>query len=122
MLNEKELEVIEYMDYQVMNNGIGGWLGNRGYEKLNELIQILNKRNSELDQKVISIFTNATISALGYYQFNDSLRFPEIKETLEQHKSNFQQCGEQYQQIAESFMNSYGLVDYGTKFMKKIRG
>lgn len=29
-----------------MNNGIDGWIGNRGYEKLNEFIQILNKRNS----------------------------------------------------------------------------
>lgn len=122
MLNEKEIEIIEYMDYQVMNNGIDGWLGNRGYEKLNEFIQILNKRNSEIDQKVISIFTNATISALGLYQHKDSLRFPEIKEIFEEYKSNLQQCGEQYQQISESFMNSYGLEDYGTKFMKNIRG
>lgn len=120
MLNEKEIELIEYMDYQVLNNGIDGWISNRAYEKINEFIRILNKRNSEMDQKVISIFINATISALGLYQHKDSLRIPEIKEMFEEYKSELYQCGEQYLQIAKSFMNSYGLEDHLTKFTKNI--
>lgn len=121
MLNEKEIEVIEYMDYQVMNNGIDGWLGNRGYEKLNEFIRILNKRNSEIDQKVASIFIKATIAGLGIYQHKDTLRIPEIKEMFLEYQTELHKCGEKYQQIAKSFMKSYGLEDYLTTFTKNIK-
>ncbi|WP_249937975.1 hypothetical protein [Niallia circulans] len=103
-----------------MNNGIDGWLSNRGYEKLNEFIQILNKRNSEIDQKVASQFINATISGLGLYQHKDSLIFPEIKELFHEYETELHQCGEQYKQIAKSFMNSYGLEDYLTIFRKTL--
>jgi len=120
MLNEKEIELIEYMDYQVMNNGMDGWLGNRAYEKVFEFIQILNKRNSKLDQKVASIFTKATVSGLGYYQHKDSVFIPEIKEMFDEYEKEIEECSNQYQGIAKDFMNSYGLEDHLTKFTKNI--
>ena len=121
MLNEKEIELIEYMDYQVLNNGMDGWIGNRAYEKLNDFIEVLYKRNSELDRKVVSIFVKATAAGLGIYQHKDSVRFPEIKEMVEGYEKNIQECKEQYQQIAREFMESYGLEDHLTKFMKNIK-
>lgn len=114
MLNEREIELIEYMDYQVMNNGINGWLSNRAYEKMNEFIGILRKRNSEIDQKVVTIFMNAIIAGLGYYQHKDSAFIPEIKEMLIEYEKGLKKCGEQYQEIAKEFMNSYGLEDHLT--------
>ena len=118
MLNQQEIELIEYMDYQVLNNGMDGWLGNRAYEKVFELIEILKKRNSELDQQVASIFTKVTVSGLGYYQHKDSIFIPEIKEMCDEYEKEIEECSKQYQQIAKDFMNSYGLEDYLTKFTK----
>ncbi|MCM3360909.1 hypothetical protein [Niallia sp. MER TA 168] len=108
------------MDYQVMNNGIDGCLSNRGYEKLNEFIRILNKRNSEIDHKVASLFIKTTIAGVGLCQHKDSLIFPEIKELFDEYETELHQCGEQYKQIAKSFMNSYGLEDYLTIFTKTL--
>lgn len=121
MLNEKEIELINYMDYQVLNNGIEGWLGNRAYERVPELIEILNKRNSSLDQRVSLIFMKATISGLGYYQNKDSVFIPEIKEMVDEYEKEIQECGEKYQKTAKDFMNSYGLEDYLTTITKNIR-
>ncbi|MEX3625356.1 hypothetical protein [Viridibacillus arvi] len=120
MLNEKEIDVIEYMDYQVFNNGMDGWLGNRAYEKVNELIGILYKRSSELDRKVASIFIKATAAGLGYYQLKDSVFIPEIKEIFEEYEKEIQECGRLYQQVAKDFMESYGLEDYQTRIYKKF--
>ncbi|WP_232540803.1 hypothetical protein [Lysinibacillus fusiformis] len=120
MLNNKEIELIEYMNYQVMNNGMDGWLGNRAYEKVFEFIEILKKRNSELDQQVASIFTKATVSGLGYYQHKDSIFIPEIKGMCDEYEKEIEECSKQYQQIAKDFMNSYGLEDYLTKFTQNI--
>lgn len=122
MLNEKEIELISYMDYQVLNNGMSGWLGNRGYEKVFDFIEILNKRNSELDQKVASIFKKATIAGFNYYQNNSSTFIPEIEEFCEEAKNLINECGEQYKEVAKDFMFSYGLEDYLTKFIKAMRG
>jgi len=90
------------------------------YEKVFEFIKILNKRNSDLDQKVVSIFTKATVSSLGYYQHKDSVFIPEIKEMFDEYEKEIEECGKQYQQIAKDFMNSYGLEEYLTNFTKKI--
>lgn len=120
MLNKKEIEVIEYMDYQIMNNGIDGWLGNRGYEKLNEFIRILNKRNYEIDRKVAAIFVRATTAGLSMYHalHENTFWIPEIEEMFHKYETELYQCGEQYQQIAENFMRSYGLESYLTTFKR----
>ncbi|MCT6922797.1 hypothetical protein [Metasolibacillus sp.] len=120
MLNKQDIELIEYMDYQVMNNGMEGWLSNRAYEKVFEFIEILKKRNSELDQQVASIFTKATVSGLGHYQHKDSVFIPEVKEMYDKYEKEIDECSKQYQQIAKDFLNSYGLEDYHTKFIKNI--
>jgi len=119
MINEKEKELIEYMDYQVMNNGIDGWLGNRGYEKLHDFIQILYKRNKEIDQKVAAIFIKATSAGLGKYQHKTASVIPAIGELYIQYETELEQCKEQYWQISKSFMNSYGLEDFDTRFPYK---
>lgn len=51
MLNEKEIELIKYMDYQVMNNGMDGWIGNRGYEK------IIGYRKKKLNRSLLGTHT-----------------------------------------------------------------
>lgn len=120
VLNNSEVELIEYMDYQVLNNGIAGWLGNKGYEKVFDFIEILNKRNSELDKIVISIFQRATISGLGYYLHKDSALIPEIKEIVDEYEKDIEECKKQYSDIASAFMDSYGLKDYLTKFTENM--
>jgi hypothetical protein len=120
ILNENEIELLEYMDYQVMNNGMDGWFGNRAYEKINELVGILNKRSSALDQKVATIFIKATVAGVGYFQHKDSAFIPEIKELFDKYEEEIIECGKQYQQVAKDFMKSYGLENYGTKFSKNI--
>lgn len=122
MLNEKEIELISYVDYQVLNNGMSGWQGNRGCEKIFDFIEILNKRNSELDQKVTSIFKRATIAGFDYYKNNHSKFIPEIKEICDEAENLIEKCGKQYQQVASDFMSSYGLEDYISKFTKDMRG
>lgn len=116
MLTEKDIELLEYMDYQVMNNGIDGWFGNRAYDKMFEFLGLLHKRNSELDQTVAAIFIKVTLSGLGYYQHQHSIFIPEIKEIYNEYKEAIEEYSNQYKQVAKDFMNSYGLEDWGTKF------
>lgn len=119
MLNKDEIELIEYMDYQVLNNGMDGWLGNRGYERVFDYISILNKRNSDLDQNVASIFKKATIAGIGYFQHRDSIFIPEIKVICDEYEQDLRDCSEQYRVVAKQFMNSYGLVDHLTNFQNE---
>lgn len=122
MLNEKEIELISYMDYQVLNNGMDGWLGNRGYGKVFDFIEILNKRNSELDQKVASIFKKATLAGYEYYRNKDLTFIPEIKEIFDEAENTIEECDKNYKEVAKDFMCSYGLEDYITKFERGMRG
>lgn len=117
MLTKKEIELLEYMDYQVLNNGMDGWLGNRAYDKMFEFLEILHKRNSELDQKVAAIFVKAAVSGLGYYQHQNSTFIPEIQELYNEYEKAIEECNNQYQQVAKDFMNSYDLEDHCTKFI-----
>lgn len=116
MLTEKDIQLLEYMDYQVMNNGFDGWFGNRAYDKMFEFLELLHKRNSELDQTVAAIFIKVTVSGLGYYQHQHSTFIPEIKEIYNEYNEAIEECNNQYKQVAKEFMNSYGLEDWGTKF------
>lgn len=120
MLTEKDIELLEYMDYQVLNNGIDGWFGNRAYDKMLDFLELLHKRNSELDQTVAAIFIKATVSGLGYYQHQHSTFIPEIKKIYNEYNEAIEECNNQYKQIAKEFMNSYGLEDYITKFMTQF--
>lgn len=120
MLTERDIEVLEYMDYQVMNNGMDGWLGNRAYDKMFEFLKLLHKRSSELDQKVAAIFIKATVSGLGYYQHQSFTFIPEIKELYNEYEEAIEECHNQYKEVAKDFMNSYGLEDYHTKFMSRF--
>jgi len=99
-----------------------GWLGNRGYENVFDFLEILNKRNSELDQKVASIFKKATIAGFAYYQNSSATFILEIKEICDEAENLLEECGKQYQVLAKDFMLSYGLEDYLTQFTKAIRG
>lgn len=116
MLNEKEIEVMEYMDYQVMNNGMNGWMSNRGFDRLHEFVAILSKRNAPLDQEVIALFIRATTAKLGCYQL-EALRFlPDVQQKIQAYENEIDVCNESYQETANTFMGSYGLKDYGTLF------
>lgn len=117
MLNEKEIELLEYMDYQVLNNGMMGFIANRAYLQSPEFMNILLRRNSEIDQKVISIFQKTINAALDYFQHINHY-IPEFKEISEIAELVIDQCGEEYLSIANEFMASYGLEDYHTKFVK----
>ncbi|MGK4302020.1 hypothetical protein, partial [Klebsiella pneumoniae] len=64
MDDNTELGLISMFDYQVLNNGMMGWVSNHGYQHVFDYVEILQKRNSELDQKVSHIFKKATIAAL----------------------------------------------------------
>ncbi|AJK88515.1 MULTISPECIES: hypothetical protein [Lysinibacillus] len=120
MLTERDIEVLEYMDYQVMNNGMDGWLGNRAYDKMFEFLKLLHKRNSELDQKVAAIFIKVIVSGLGYYQHQSFTFIPEFKELYNKYEEAIEECHNQYKEVAKDFMNSYGLEDYHTKFMSRF--
>lgn len=119
MLTEKETELLEYMDYQVINNGMDGWLGNHCYERVFEFVDVLRKRNSELDQKVVAIFIKATVSGFRYYQDKESdwlaAVIPEIGEMIGKYENDIEECAKEYRNIAKDFMVSYGLEDYGSK-------
>ena len=121
-LTEAEIELISNMDYQVMNNGMSGWLSNRAYKELFEYTEVLRKRNSSLDQKVIELFQKATIAALIFHQNKDAKFFPEIKEICDVAEEEIEKYSKEYQLLAEEFMNSYCLEDYGTSFYKRAMG
>ena len=122
MLNEKELDLLKYMDYQVMNNGIEGWIGNRGFDRLESFIELLYKRGSELDKQVAAIFIRATSAALGALQNKEvSLFMPEIQELYEKYNKQLEACNEEYKKLSKPFMASYGMDDYITTFMKQIQ-
>ncbi|MFB5268181.1 hypothetical protein ACE41H_15545 [Paenibacillus enshidis] len=118
MLTEKETKLLEYMDYQVVNNSMDGWLGNRGYDRVFEFVEVLKKRNSELDQKVASIFIKATVSGLGYYQTKEAAFIPEYGEMFDEYEKDIEECTKEYLEVAKDFMESYGLEGYGTKISK----
>ena len=120
MLNEQEIECIEYMDYQVINNGMDGWLSNRGFDELDEFTRILYKRNETIDQKVASLFIRATTARLGYLQLEPVKFIPDVAEKLKEYENQIKSCNEEYQEIAKNFMESYGLKDYGTKFSENL--
>lgn len=119
MINEKEKELIEYMDYQVLNNGMMVFLQNRSYLKSTDFMNILFRRNSEIDRKVISIFQKTINAALDYFKHTNHY-IPEYKEISKNAEQVIEQCGEEYLSIATEFMASYGLEDYHTKFAKNI--
>ncbi|WP_236686949.1 hypothetical protein [Ornithinibacillus contaminans] len=120
MLTDKELELISHYDYQVLNNGMSGWLSNHQYKQIFDFVEILSKRNSAIDQKVIAIFKKATISGMEYLQHKDSTFIPEIKEIADESLIDIESCGKQYKEVATEFMNSYGMEDYLTKFTNNI--
>lgn len=118
MLTEKENSLLLDMDYQILNNGMDGWLSNHRYRDVFTYLAILRKRNSELDQKVASIFENATVAGLEYLQYKDSTFIPEFKENYDSAEKTLEKCGEQYKEAANMFMSSYGLEDYLTRFSR----
>ena len=121
MLNEQELELLSLMDYQVLNNGMFGWLSNHCYENIFDYISILNKRNSLLDQQVATIFKKATLAGLVFHQYNNSRFIPEFEEITSDAEKKLEECGKQYGKIAEEFMRSYGLEDYLSKFENNFK-
>lgn len=120
MLTEKEVELFKYMDYQVLNNGMDGWIANGGYVRVFEFIDIIRKRNSDLDQRVANIFITATISALRSLQHKDASYIPEIRDIINESEKQIEEVNLQYSQLANEFMESYGLEDYLTYFGEKF--
>lgn len=120
MLSKEDVELLSAMDFQVINNGFMGWLANHRYRDVFEYIELLNKRNTDIDQKVAFIFKRATIAGMEYYQYSSSTFIPELKEICDNAEMVISECESQYQEIAKIFMNSYGLEDYLTKFGNSI--
>lgn len=122
MVENAELELISMFDFQVLNNGMMGWVSNHGYQHVFDYIEILQKRNSELDQKVSRIFKKATIAALQYHQYKEATFIPEIEEIYEEAENVIEECSKLYHQVAKEFMSSYGMEDYSSSFSRRILG
>lgn len=121
MLNNEELELISFMDYQVANNGMVGWLGNKGYERIFEFIELLQRRNSDIDKKVIVIFQKVTIAGLKLFQHEHAIFIPEVLEIVTESYDILKECTDEYFELVKEFMESYDLEDYLTTFSKNLK-
>ena len=109
MLTDKEADLVLAMNYQVLQNGMMGWLSNHYYVDVFDYLEILKKRNDAIDDKVATLFQKATISGLKYHQYKGATFIPEFKRICDDAEKTIKECEKQYQEIADDFVKSYGL-------------
>lgn len=130
-LTEEEQDALDHADYQVFNNGIGVWAVHP-FTDLEKYVQVLRKRDSELDRRVTDLLIRAMTADTqlrAHQQEVDNLpeseefhstkdAYLQIVDTCEE---KLDQCEQEYRDLAPEFMASYGLVDYGTAFDQVIK-
>jgi len=122
MNESKDLELIAYFDYQVLNFGMQGWLFNGCYKYIFDYMDVLENRNSDLDTKVISIFQEVTIIGMELFKYQNITDIVDVKFFYQQLEIKLKEYEKAYAKIAQLFMNSYDMEDYDSKFNKALCG
>lgn|SRR5699024_3248703 len=122
MNESKDLELIAYFDYQVLNFGMQGWLFNGCYKYIFDYMDVLENRNSDLDTKVISIFQEVTIIGMELFKYQNMTDIVDVKFFYQQLEIKLKEYEKAYAKIAQLFMNSYDMEDYDSKFNKALCG